>query len=238
MLVAEGLEWKHIYFVRGAVPKYSQHANAIKDPSNAGWTLAFIITGDKRSTVFNPYSLQAWTVRNDCLEVATATEPPQEFRPDFVRRLMEERWAQFQGYGYQRDYDTCALVMRRLGWPVPAEVLTGGGEDTRKKGGKDVSSKLLKPVKASGKRGKFLAWFLTDGGSHAVREAMAEFSMTRSNVLSYLYMLKKDHGIGYELVGDVATVQLPDGCDDPFDESAAPPPPSAAEEPDDDSWLD
>ncbi len=56
-----------------------------------------------------------------------------------------------------------------------------------------------------------------DAGTRSVREAMAEFSMTRSNALSYLYMLQKDHGIGYDLVGDTATVKLPEGCTNPFD---------------------
>ena len=100
--------------------------------------------------------------------------------------------------------------------------------------------KSTKPVKRSGKRGKFLQWFLEGEGSRSVREAMAEFGMSRSNALSYLYMLQKDHGIGYELVGDIATIKLP-ACESPFDdghvvEGAASAP--EAEPEDDDSWLE
>ena len=238
MQIADGLEWSRIYWVRGVMPKHaSRHRNAVTDPPTSGWAMAFIIPGEKRSTIFCPYSFTAYTVPNDCLEVATATEPRDTFRASTVRSMVENKWRQFQGWGMQRDYDTCALVMRRLGWEVPAQILTGGEEDTRKKGGKAVSSKLIKPVPAKGKRGKFLQWFLEGDGSRSVREAMAEFSMTRSNALSYLYMLKKDHGIGYELIGDVASINLPEGCTDPFDgETEKPAEPVQSE--DDDAWLE
>jgi hypothetical protein len=82
-----------------------------------------------------------------------------------------------------------------------------------------VENELKKPVPREGKRGKFLAWFLEKGGSASVREAMAEFGISRSNALSYLFLLKKDHGIGYELVGDSASIALPKGCSDPFEAS-------------------
>lgn len=242
MLVADNLEWKNVYFIQGAAPKHARLRNAVKDPSNSGWTLCFVLVGEKRSTLFNPWSFESWTVPNDCLEVSAAEEPRDEFRVAHMEELMREKWAKLQGAGFMRDYDTCALVMRRLGWAVPAQVLTGGGEDTRKKGGKDVATRLLKPVKRASKRGKVLAWLLENDGSRSVREAMVEFSVTRSNALSHLYMLQKDHGIGYELVGDVATVTLPDGCMDPFDEPAEPAEPAspsyAVDDDDDDSWLD
>ena len=46
---------------------------------------------------------------------------------------------------------------------------------------------------------------------------MAEFSITRSNVLSQLFLLTKDNGIGYELKGDTAVVIMPPGCESPWD---------------------
>ncbi len=240
MQVAEGLEWRHIYWVRGTMPRGVRFRNAVTDPPCSGWQHAFVLTGEKRSTIFCPYSFDAHTVPNDCLEVAQSAES-KEYRPDWLHDLMKRKWDQFQTLGWQKDYDTCALILRRLGLPVPAQIMTGGGEDDRKKGGKEVGSALLKPVKRDGKRGRFLAWFLEGGGSRSVREAMAEFSMTRSNALSYLYMLQKDHGIGYTLVGDVAAVTLPDGCTDPFNEEQ----PAATlatdmedDDDDDDSWLD
>ena len=235
MQIAEGLNWSHIYWVRGALPKGYLHKNAVSDPPCSGWQLAFVLPGETVSTIFCPYSLEAHTVNNDCSELALAQEPGEPFRQDHVAEMMRQKWDQFQELGFLLDYDVCALVFKRLGLPVPAQIMTGGGEDTRKKGGKEVDSRLLKPVKANSKRGRFLKWFLDAGGSRSIRETMAELSMTRSNALSYLFLLRKDHGLGYELTGDTATVMLPEGCENPFD---VPAPEPVEDDEDDDSWLD
>jgi len=246
MIVAEGLEWTRLYWVRGVVPKHVLVRNSVKDPPCSGWSTAFVLTGEKRSTIFCPYSFHAYSVPNDCLEIQSMKEPTR-FSLEFVGDMMKSKWAQFQGWGWQRDYDTCTLVLKRLGLPVPAQVMMGGEEDTRKKGGKAVGSRLLKPVTETSKRGKFLQWFLDGESSRSIREAMAEFSMTRSNALSYLYMLQKDHGIGYELVGDMATISLPGDCTDPFRETQLQaaktddceiPDAKVEGDEDDDSWLD
>lgn len=237
MQIAEGVEWIRVHWVRGPLPKGVRWRNAVSDPPCSGAQHAFLLRGDKMSTLFCPYSMQGYLVPNDCSEV-TLADLDVEFRPEYVADLANRKWAQYQGWGQQRDYDTCALVMRRMGWEVPAQVMAGGQEDTRKKGGKDVATTLIKPVKRKGKRGNFLAWFLDNEGSRSIREAMAEFSMTRSNVLSYLHMLRKDHGIGYELVGDMATLQLPEGCTDPFNETQPEPKAEEKSADDDFDWLD
>jgi len=230
MLVADGIEWMRIFWVKGSAPKRARFANGISDPPCMGWQHAFVIKGEKRSTIFCPFSFNAYSVSNNSSEIAGAVEP-KEFRLDHMYKLIKDKWASMQSWGWQKDYDTCTLLLKRLGLEVPAQILTGGGEDTRQRGGKEVMSALLKPVKASSKRGKFLQWFMDSEGSRSVREAMAEFSMTRSNALSYLYMIQKDHGIGYSLVGDIATIEMPAGCTDPFNEQQT-------IDDDDDSWLD
>lgn len=176
-----------------------------------------MIEGEKRSTIFCPYSLTAFTVPNSCAELASAREP-KEWRRDFMVGTIVRNWEESQKFGFQKDYDTAAMVLKRLDAEVPHRILTAAGEDTRERGGKQVEASLKKPVKRKGKRGDFLAWFL-EGDAHArpVREAMAHFGMTRSNVLSYLFILQKDHGIGYVLQGDLATVQLPEGVTNPFE---------------------
>lgn len=234
MEIAKGLNWLHIYWVRGATPTRSKYKNAVSDPPCSGWQHALVLSGEKRSTIFCPYTFEAYTVPNSCLEIATACEP-KSYDLDRLYSLIKEKWKTMQEFGWQRDYDTCTLILKRLGLKVPKQIMTGGGEDNRKKGGKDVGSALLKPVKASSKRGKFLQWFLDNDNACSVREVMIEFSMTRSNALSYLYMLQKDHGIGYILVGDIATVELPAGCDDPFDKPKIPKAEPVID--DDDDWL-
>ena len=242
MELAEDLEWLHVYWVNGTTPKHYGFRNAVTDPPCSGWQHAFVMRGEKRSTIFCPYSFRAYSVPSKCAELRLANEAV-EYSPEFMETHLNRKWAEFQGFGFQRDYDTCALVMRRLGLEVPAQVMTGGEEDKRKRGGKDTGTRLTRPVKAASKRGKFLRWFMDGGCTRSVREAMAEFSMTRSNALSYLYMIQKDHGIGYSLTGDLATVMLPDGCNNPFDEelqtamNGHEEPQIGEEEDDNDDWL-
>lgn len=214
--IGDGLEWRRIYWQNGPSPRGSSRIYAVKDPPTSGWQTAVVIVGEKRSTIFCPFSFDSWLVPNGCGELESAKHSP--FDPEWFAKHMPAKWAECNRFGYMKDYDTAALVLKRMGLPVPETVMKDGATDTRVKGGKEVAKKLEKPVKLKGKRGQFLLWFLEKGGSAAVREAMATFEMTRSNALSYLYMLQKDHGIGYELVGEVAHVRLPEGVTNPFDE--------------------
>jgi hypothetical protein len=233
MLVAEGLEWKRIYWVRGELPRNAKSSNAVSDPPCSGWQHAFVMPGEKYSTIFCPYSFEAYTVPNHCVEIAGANEP-DSFRQKFIYDLILRNWKDFQALGWQKNYDTCTLILKRLDLEVPEQTMKGGADDNRRRGGKETGETLIRPVKAQSKRGKFLQWFLDGSSSRSIRETMAEFSMTRSNALSYLFMLQKDHGIGYVLVGGTATIQLPGECTDPFNEVQSAP----EEEEDDDSWLD
>ena len=126
--LAEGLKWGHIYFIRGTVPRHARHNNAISDPPSSGWDMAFILEGEKRSTIFSPYTFQAYVVPNTCMEIVSFKESRETFRRDYMRDMIERKWAQFQGWGFQKDYDTCARVLRRLGWEVPAQILTGSAQ--------------------------------------------------------------------------------------------------------------
>jgi len=241
MEVAPGLEWKHIYWIRGSNPRGSSLRYMVKDAPCSGWQHAFVIPGEKRSTIFCPFSLQGFTVQNTCGELEGAKEPT-EFNKDLIVGIIHDNWRKNQSYGFAKDYDTAALVLTKLNSTVPEQLMKGGEEDVRVKGGKTVENALKKPVPKEGKRGRFLAWFLSKGGTAPIREAMAEFGISRSNALSYLFLLKKDHGIGYELVGDTASIALPKGCKDPFTSKDKPAKKTAAKKQTDgdtdDSWLD
>ena len=217
----EGLTYQRVYYMYGRVPRSRAATWApylVKNPPCSGYSLAFVLgkPDAKRVTLFCPFTLEANTVKAEAGELLDrAPEPMTEWRLARLVELMQKKWAEYQAMGYQRDYDVATAVLRALDAAVPAQLVKGGEEDRRERGGKPVGGELLKPVPPNGKRGKFLAWFL-EGDVRTVREAMVEFGMTRSNVLSYLYTLNKDHGLGYSLVGDTATVELPDGCEDPF----------------------
>ncbi len=231
----EGLTYQQVYYIDGAVPKFLRGvwpAYLIKNPPNSGFSFAFVLgkPDAKRVTVFCPFTLESSTVKGDAGELMQRKpEAMTECRLAYLVKLVQTRWAECQARGHQRDYAVATAVLKALGAAVPAQLVKGGGEDKRERGGKPVGDSLLKPVPSGGKRGRFLVWFLEDGGLRTVREAMVEFGMTRSNVLSYLYTLNKDHGLGYSLVGDTAEVTLPPGCESPFDDLPV--------NKKDDSWL-
>lgn len=244
MWVAEDLELVRIYYQRGNVKGSRLHYD-IKDPPTSGWQNALIIgrsTKSKRQrcTIFCPYTLQSWAVRSDCAEITERRDIKHDHAEwEKLHNLLIKNWDEYQSLGMGKDYDTAVSVFKKMGVKAPEQKIKGGDVDTRRKGGKETGAELKKPVKLSSKRGKFLLWFLENGLSQSIRDTMAEFDMTRSNALSYLYMLQKDHGIGYELTGDTALVTLPSDCSNPFDVDWAPEGAEAAEEEDDDfSWME
>ena len=234
----EGLTYQRVYYLDGAAPKHVRNvwpAYLIKNPPCSGFSFAFVLgkPDAKRVTIFCPFTLESSTVKTDAGELLRhEPEAMTEHRLEYLTELIRTRWAEYQAWGYQRDYTVATAVLKALGASVPTQLVKGGEEDKRQRGGKQAGNSLLKPVPRNGKRGKFLAWFLEGDGLRTVREAMVEFDMTRSNVLSYLYTLNKDHGLGYSLVGDTAEIVFPRGVDDPFDT------PPALEEDDDDGYLD
>lgn len=213
--LAEGLEVMRIYWTRGPV-KGGIYRNEVKDPPNAGWSSVLVLRGDKRITLLCPYSLESYQVSSKSAEVHSMSDSPQLPDAAKVVEILRRNWAMCQGFGWVRDYDVAARVFKLLGAEVPEQIMRGGEEDTRRRGGKVVGTALTKPVKKDSKRGKFLEWFMAGKNARSVREAMIEFDMSRSNALSYLFMLRKDHGIGYDLQGDIAALTFPEGCTDPF----------------------
>lgn len=212
--VTDKMEWVQVYWYVGP----TIFKQDIKDPPVGGWSLCFLFRGEKHSTIFCPYTMTSYSVRNNSMEMKSIKEPA-EFRRDVMVRILLKNWEEAQKFGFQKDFDTAAMVLRQLDAEIPHRIMTLTGEDTKQRGGKLVEEKMKKPVKRKGKRGDFLHWWMEgDGMARPVREAMAHFGMTRSNVLSYLFILQKDHGIGYRLQGDLATIEMPKGVTNPFGE--------------------
>lgn len=206
--IREDLEWVRVYWVRGGAPKHAE-PSFVKDPPCSGWSAAFLMRGAKRSVLFCPYTLQGYQVPNRCYEMTGHREV--DFNEERIIALMQSNWTEHQSRGNMSDYDTAAVVFKRLGLKEPEQLLKGGEEDSRTKGGKPAAASLLKPIKKAGKRGVFLSYLMEAEQPVSVRELMAEFDMTRSNVLSYLHVLNRDQGIGYSLIGDGITMEVPEG---------------------------
>lgn len=237
--IADGLFFGKVYWVMGDMPSTSRHRNDVKSPPNSGWSHAFLIDkGGKMVTLFCPYTLEGFQVTRSCAERASMSMDlkyrPSDKNPmvnveDGYQQWTEERQARLLKIVLGnwdmagrlslpgKDYDTAAMVINMLGGSVPLRIVPEGAEPDKPRGGKEADVLgLLKPVKRESKRGLVLQFFLP--APRSIREAMAEFGTTRSNVLSHLFILQKDHGIGYSLAGDAATITLPPGCTDPFAE--------------------
>lgn len=239
--VAEGLFFGRVYWVMGDMPSASRQRNDVKSPPNAGWSHAFLIDkGGRLVTLFCPFTLEGFQVTRGCSELASMSMDvrysPSEKDPllsvedgwlewtaervEGLLRIVLSVWERSARLGLaNKDYDTAAMVISMLGGDVPLRTVAEGSEPEKPHGGKEADVLgLLKPVKRGSKRGLILEFFLPQPRS--IREAMAEFGTTRSNVLSHLFVLQRDHGIGYSLQGDAASVLLPPGCSDPFSEDA------------------
>lgn len=238
--ITEGLYFGRIYWVAGEMPtKDRSLANDVKNPPNSGWSHAFLIDkGGKLVTLFCPFTLESFQVTRNCGELASMSmdaryvpnpkypstniedgwKPWTKAREAGLLKIILDNWAMAGRLSLpNRDFDIAAMVILQLGGEVPLRVIAEGAEPDKPRGGKEADVLgLLKPVKKGSKRGLVLDFFLPQPRS--IREAMAEFSTTRSNILSHLFILQKDHGIGYTLTGDAASIQLPAGCTDPFAE--------------------
>jgi hypothetical protein len=234
-----------VYFARinwmwGTSKHRQTFRHEVREPPTNGWGLALLIDRDKDDrgkpvklvTLFTLCWFDSFQVSRMSLEyqslehpeaLAIGTSRVLEAEVDdrlraYVAEALPRLWDEIQRHGWvQKDFDTAAYVMRRLGLPVP--LIERAGSEERVSGGKEVSEGLIKPVKAPSRKGQVLRFFM--GETKSIREAMAEFGISRSNVLSQLYLLQKDHGIGYELKNDAAIITLPKGCASPFEEAAA-----------------
>lgn len=219
LVEVKDLTLQSVYYLRGPVPKSLRAfwpRYYIIDPPSSGYSRAMVLHGGgNRVTLFSPFSLQAYAIPSNAGEFGDGEVIPfTRERVDFYVDLIVRKWTEFRGYGFQRDYDVAARVLLALGAEVPVfDALDPGGDD-RVVRGKAVNARLVRPVRRDSRRGQ-VAEFFRDG-SRSLLEAMASLDMTRSGVLTHLHGLSMEHGFGYELRGDSATLLMPPGCDDPF----------------------
>jgi len=101
------------------------------------------------------------------------------------------------------------VIQPGAGKPAKAPAVDGR---TNKPGGKKPARKLLKPVKSHSKRAAFLRWYFDSAEpGRSIGACMANFEMSRPNVIAYWTNIHRDHGIGYALANNIITPILPKG---------------------------
>lgn len=238
--LAEGLYFGSVEWLYGSSPNGTGgFKHEVRDPPNCGWGTVLLLdreTDDrgkpaKMVTLFALNWFDSWQVSRHSLEYQSLRHPEHycirtgtfdgagydEAVLSRIKGAMQRKWTEVMGYGWtQKDFDTAAVILRKLGLPVPL-IERAPGEPDRVSGGKEVSRTLTKPVKRESRKGQVLAFFWPE--TKSIRECMAEMGISRSNVLSQLYLLQKDHGIGYVLQNDAAVIQMPEGCKTPWEDA-------------------
>jgi len=206
------VQFAQVYFVRGEMPSSQRTRFEVKDPPTAGWGHVAIIPGPKRSTLLSPFSLEAWQVSNTCDELKSAKYV--DVAPERLAHFINEAWEQCVRLGFQRDFGVAAMILFELGQPqfLPPPPSERHGEEDKTRGGKPVAEDSLKPCNPDSKRAAVARFFMVEE-PQSLHEAMAKLGLTRSGVLSHLFTLNKDHGVGYELVRDCARLIVPEGFD-------------------------
>lgn len=206
------IRFARLYFVLGGMPSHTRSRLEVRDPPCSGHGHVAIIPGDKRSTLLSPFSLRAWQVSNSCDELRSAVDV--ECPPEKLASFICKAWEECVKLGFQRDFSIAAMVLTELGFPVPKYLpsIETIKQEEVKRGGKPINDEALRPCKPTSKRGEVAVFFMQDE-PQSLHEAMARLGLTRSGVLSHLFMLNKDHGVGYELMGDCARLLVPKGFD-------------------------
>lgn len=219
-LLTDDIGWGRVYFARGDRSPGAR-VNEVTDPPYPGYGQVIVMDGDKSCTLLCPFTFSVYNVTHRSMEYASLRKAFQTPSIDRLASHLKENWAHWAKLGSRVDFGMVASVLRKMGFeaPVVADLVNVDvNEPPAQRKGKAFEEELKKPVKKSSKRGKVLSWFLADGGGpKSIQACMAEFGISRSNALSYLFMLNKDHGIGYVLGGNTATVVIP-GNVNPFEE--------------------
>jgi len=240
--LSDDVYYARISWLAGSSKNKESFRHEVREPPTNGQALVLVVDREqdergkpvKMVTLFSLCWFDSFQVSRSSREYQSLTHPEvhaiaggrvleadaNEGLERYVREAIPRLWAEIMGFGWtQKDFDTAALIMRRLDMPVPLYERLDGAD--RVSGGKEVSEGgLKKPVKGDSRKGQVLRFFMAPE-PRSIREAMAEFGISRSNVLSQLYLVQKDHGIGYELKNDAAIITLPKGCTDPFEGAAA-----------------
>jgi hypothetical protein len=202
-----------MYFVHGTAPNDWTLRNAIEEPMNGGYAIVLFLPNERGGgLIFSPFTLESWAVPAKCCELSSAEWLDDDFDPDKIAGAIKRAWDRYASYTAAKAYDLAASILRKLGHEAPAETPIAQAVESgdRAKGGKaPEATGDTKPIRPGTKRAEIAAFFISTASIH---EAMSQFTVTRSGVLSHLHCIHKYHGIGYEVVGDAARLLVPEGC--------------------------
>lgn len=225
--MAEGLYLSNICWTLGPGPA-DQVPSCVDDPPTSGWGRCLVFPdapGQPREVLcmwtFRSYRIvpgsHEWKSMHGSLYVETDAEKAEWLRDHLGRKWIE--LAKATERAGVPDFDAAARAMRLLGMEPPSEAevaaapgpkaVTRAVSQAPRPEPKTPKASAFKPVKADSRKGQVLKFF-TDGGTSA-DAAMAQLGIQRNNLLSQLFLLRKDHGIEYRVAGDVVQLTVPEG---------------------------
>lgn len=231
--IGDGVSFARIYWVYGG---NTSLPSEVSDPPSSGWSSCFVVEEGDRLRLFCPYSVQSWSVSKRSYEASSLQGAGEDFDWRARGRFQESLPRQYAAHKLRgwttSDFATLERVMRAVGAVIPAEerwatlapaaraseraASSGDAQQKAPQQPKTHKASAFKPVKRTGRKGEVLAYFVDKGLTASRSEAMAKFGITSSNLLSQLFLLRKDHGIEYATAGDSLTLTLPEGVTDPF----------------------
>lgn len=245
--VAEGIGYGQVYWLYGPSPINMPSAAVSDPPCSGWGTCYVFDDDGKSRLLFSPTVLRSWRVPNNCYEMTSLQGNMEGYTEALKQRAIQSlriKYAEHKRRGWlSSDFATTERLLKALGSEAPSEgewarlaptarmgpELASGSDvaptyvakprkDTGGKAPDAAVQGLKKPVKREGRKGEVLDFFMSkEGNCGSILEATTKFGITRSNLLSQMFMLRKDHNIGYAVDGDSATIQLPEGCADPFE---------------------
>jgi hypothetical protein len=241
-VLAPGLFKSRIYWTYGSAPR-DMAASDVDDPPTSGWSTVMIMDDPdpKKWQLFCPYSFRGYRVRKDSYEALSfagtggsdghsAASNFRDVGQKYFRESLPQKWAEHVRFATTNaDWKTAEKVFKLLDIKPPTEEeinrkgravmrptsAPSATSASKKPAGKPATpAAAFKPVKREGRKGEVLKAIL-DGTSSA--DALtSQFEITRSNLLSQLFLLRKNHGIGYSVSGDQIALEMPEGIADPF----------------------
>lgn len=205
----KGIALADVYLVNGVIPEDSRlygMRHAIRTPPFTGRGLMVAVReqgpdGPRKGLMLvSPCTLQSYHVPDECVETDGARAVPYP-RARLVEKLLS-RWSSARVMHEGGPDSGAYRLLHLLGAEPPAEAPSAERfEEERQRGGKPAGTPS--PIRRGSRRGEVAAFF-EGGAPRSVPEAMAKLGMTRSGVLSHLFCLNRDHGVGYELADDCA----------------------------------